>query len=157
MSAAKKCLFLHAKNRLGELLRRPGGIGKEEAVAVALQNVDELRDDYVKTIPAEMDVMDAIIANAGTKKISASDIQKLLQRAECLLVLSGTFGYPILDAVLKSFCDLCAGMIENDIGSIEPLKVHLGAMRLVSPDAPALGDDEKYTCISNWLDPAANR
>ena len=63
-------------------------------------------------------------------------------RAVSLFRFHDRYEYPLLDAVLKSLCDLGAGMIENDIGPIEPLKVHLSAMRLVSPDAPTLGDDE---------------
>ena len=145
MKKAPKCITIRMKNRLGELLRRPGGIDKEQAVAVAHEHVESLRDEYVKAIPSEIEALEAIIANARRDGISASKIQELLDCADRLLVLSGTFGYPLLDAVVMSFCDLGIMMIENDIVSLEALEVHLRAMRLVCPELSKATDvDAKY-------------
>ena len=39
MNDVAKCITIRTKNRLGELLRRPGGIDREQAIAVALEHV----------------------------------------------------------------------------------------------------------------------
>ena len=105
-------------------------------------NVESLRAEYVKAVPGEIEALETIVAAQDSGEISAGDIQKLLDYADRLLVLSGTFGYPLLDAVVKSFCDLAMGMAEEKIMSVAGLKVHLRAMRLVCPDAVALDEAE---------------
>ena len=148
MSGTSKCITIRVKNRLGELLRRPGGIDREQAITVALEHVESLRDEYVKAIPGEIEALETIVAGVGSKKISACKIQELLDCADRLLVLSGTFGYPMLDAVVKSFCDLGIVMIEKGITSVEPLKVHLRAMWLVCPVSSKVADVEAKNVLN---------
>jgi hypothetical protein len=148
MNDVAKCITIRTKNRLGELLRRPGGIDREQAIAVALEHVESLRDDYVKAIPGEIEALEAIIAGVGSKEISAREIQELLDCADRLLVLSGTFGYPMLDAVVKRFCDLGIVMIEKGITSVEPLEVHLRAMWLVCPQLSNATDMEARNVLT---------
>jgi hypothetical protein len=142
MSGTGTCITIRVKNRLGELLRRPGGVAKEEAVTDALQRIESLREEYVKAIPNEIELLEAILADTRHGRISSREICKLLNCADRLLVLSGTFGYPLLDAVVKSFCDLGAGMIEKNITSVDALLVHLRAMRLVCPGQSSATEEE---------------
>jgi hypothetical protein len=132
--------IVHVKNRLAELIHLPGGISREEAVDAAIRHVESLRDDYVKLIPDEIAALEAIVGDGG--EISAPEIDRALDRAARLLSLSGTFGYSLLDAVVKCFCDLGMLMIEYGITSAAPLEVHLRAMRLVCPGSPALVEAE---------------
>ena len=148
MSDTPKCITIRVKNRLGELLRRPGGIDREQAIAVALEQVETLRDEYVRAIPGEIEALEAIIASAGTDGISAEKIKELLDCADRLLVLSGTFGYPMLDAVVKNFCDLGILMIRKGITSIDPISVHLRAMWLVCPASSNISDEEAESILN---------
>ena len=66
----------------------------------------------------------------------------MLRKAGSLLVLTGTFGFEVLDAIAKSFCDLLSGMILKDMHAIEPIAVHVRAMRLCAPGGGGLGYDE---------------
>lgn len=140
MSKGAICKIIPVKNRLGQLLRMPGGVGREEAVQAAGKAVETLRDEYVNAIPNEIGALEAMVP-AGAGKISAKDLDAMLNRAGRLLTLSGTFGYDLLDQVVKRFCDLANGMIEKDIDDIAAVDVHLRAMRLVCPGAPELGED----------------
>ena len=140
MSKKTGCKIVHVKNRLTELIHLPGGISREEAVVTAIKHVESLRDDYVKLIPGEIAALEAIVGDGG--EISAPEIERLLDRAARLLSLSGTFGYSLLDAVVKCFCDLGMLMIKYGITSAAPLEVHLRAMRLVCPGSPALAEAE---------------
>ena len=71
-----------------------------------------------------------MVLGAG-KQISRFQLLDILSQVDPLLTLSGTFGSETLDAVVKRFCDLCAGMVEKGITDSAPLIVHLRAMRLV--------------------------
>jgi hypothetical protein len=135
------CKTIRVKNRLGELLRRPGGIRRTEAIESASEAVETLRKDYVSSIPDEIGALEAIAA--GSKgKLSARDIDAMLNHAGRLLTLSGTFGYELLDRVVKRFCDFAGDMVEKEIYDVAPVDVHLRAMRLVCPGAAELSEDE---------------
>ncbi len=124
------CKIIRVKNLLGELLSIPGGIGREEAVEEATKLIEELREDFEKAIPVEITTLEDIVALAGPT-VSPRHLSMILDAVDPLLTLSGTVGSETLDAVVKRFCDLCAGMLEKGISAAAPLQVHLRAMRLV--------------------------
>jgi len=144
----KTCKVIPVKNRLGQLLRMPGGIAREAALEAADQGVEKLRDEYVSAIPGEIGALEAIVAAAGRRGIPPEQMQAMLDRAGHLLTLSGTFGYDLLDQVVKRFCDLASGMIEKDIEDVAPVSVHLRAMRLVCPGGAPLGEAEADHMLS---------
>jgi hypothetical protein len=130
------------KNRLGALLRMPGGIRREEALDAAGKNVETLRDEFVAAIPNEIAALESMVKASGRQRISAEELDALLRRAGQLLTLSGTFGYDRLDLVVKRFCDLACGMIEKNIDDMAPVNVHLRAMRLMCPGGRELTEVE---------------
>lgn len=131
------------KNRLGQLLLKPGGIRRQEALEEAGKNVESLRQEFVAAMPGEIAALEDLFTAASLSgNISAEMLDAMLRRAGQLLTLSGTYGYDLLDRVVKRFCDLAIGMIEKDISDIAPVSVHLRAMRLVCPGAPELGPVE---------------
>lgn len=121
------------KNRLGMLLRAPGGMARDDAVAAAGQNVETLRSVFVKAIPREIAALETILNVAGRTTITKDELEAMLRRAGQILTLSGTFGFGRLDDVVKRFCDLAMGMIDKNIEQTAPVAVHLRAMRLVCP------------------------
>jgi hypothetical protein len=136
----KAVKIIPVKNRLGLLLRMPGGIGRSEAVEAAGKAVEELREEFVGAIPGEIQALEGLVAG-GRKKISAEELETMLMRAAQLLTLSGTFGYDLLDQVVKRFCDLASGMIEKHIEDVAAVNVHLRAMRLVCPGGAELAGE----------------
>jgi len=139
---SKACKIVPVKNRLGQLLRRPGGVSRTEAVEAAAVAVETLREDYVGAIPQELGALEAIAAAARKKRISPRDFEAMIERAGRLLTLAGTFRYDLLEQVVQRFCDLCVGMLEKGIDDAEAVDVHLRAMRLACPGAPALSEEE---------------
>ena len=124
------CKIIRVKNLLGEALRKPGGISRDEAVEEAQKLIEELREDCEKAVPVEITRLEQMVAATGPQ-ITARQIAEIIDQVDPLLTLSGTFGSETLDAVVKRFCDLCVGMLEKDITTTAPLDVHLRAMRLV--------------------------
>jgi hypothetical protein len=126
------------KSRLRQLLYAPGGMSRQEALGSATQNVEMLREEFVGAIPLEIAALEEILNAAGKKTISKDELDAMLRRAGQLLTLSGTFGFDLLDRVVKRFCDLAMGMAENNLDKTAPIAVHLRAMRLVCPGNPEL-------------------
>lgn len=138
---ASQCKITPVPNRLGRLLRKPGGVAREQALQAAAENVETLREEFVAAIPGEVAALEAILA-AGKQKITAESLDAMLRRADQLLTLSGTYGFDRLDTVVKRFCDLASGMIDKHIEDLAPVSVHLRAMRLVCPGAPEISQAE---------------
>lgn len=124
------CKIIRVKNLLGEMLHTPGGITREEAVHEAQQLIEELREECERAVPVEITRLEEMVFKAGAN-ISRFQLLDILSQVDPLLTLSGTFGSETLDAVVKRFCDLCAGMVEKNISDTAPLIVHVRAMRLV--------------------------
>jgi hypothetical protein len=148
MGKGSVCKVIPVKNRLGELLHRPGGLKRDEAIEAAGNNVESLREEFVDAIPGEIAALEEILETAGHKHISARSLEAMLERAAHLLTLAGTFGYGLLDQVVKRFCDLACGMIEKKIEDVAPVDVHLRAMRLVCPGRPELNAAETDHMLS---------
>lgn len=139
------------KNRLRALLYAPGGISRDDALGAARQNVESLRRDFVKAIPAEIAALEGML-DAGKTTITKDELDAMLRRAGQILTLSGTFGFSLLDQVVKRFCDLALGMIEMDIDKVAPVAVHLRAMRLVCPGGVALNVMEAERILKSLED-----
>ncbi len=140
--------IIPVKNRLGQMLQKPGGIGRKEACETAAKNVESLRDEFVGAIPGEIAALEMIVEAAGRKRLPAGELDAMLRRAGQLLTLSGTYGYDLLDQVVKRFCDLACGMIEKNIEDVAPVNVHLRAMRLVCPSSPELPQEAADNMLS---------
>ena len=130
------------KNHLGQLLNKPGGIKREEALENAEKNVESLREEFVAAIPGEVTALEDLFAVANMSGLSAELLMGMLQRASQLLTLSGTFGYDLLDTVVRRFCDFVAGMIDKGLTDTVPVGIHLRAMRLLCPGNADLSLEE---------------
>ncbi len=131
--------LIRVKNRLGEMMRMPGGITRDQAVEASTHNVETLRNAYLRAIPGEIDSLEQMTRAAGPV-LTAEDLSALLARARRLLTLAGTFGYLALDSVVKKFCDLCSGMPNAHMRDQAPIHVHIRAMRLLAPGGQATDD-----------------
>jgi hypothetical protein len=134
--------IIPVKNRLRALLYAPGGVSRDDALSAARQNVETLRREFVGAIPLEIAALEAMLDVAGKKYVTKDELDAMLLRAGQLLTLSGTFGFDLLDQVVKRFCDLAMGMIEKDIDKAAPVAVHLRAMRLVCPGSVQLNAED---------------
>ncbi len=130
------------KNHLGLLLNKPGGIKREDALEAAEKNIESLREEFVAAIPGEITALEDLFAVANMSGLSAELLTAMLQRASLILTLSGTFGYDLLDTVVRRFCDFASGMLEKGIINIAPVGVHLRAMRLLCPGNTELPREE---------------
>ncbi len=137
-----KVIITAVPNRLGQLLRKKGGVSRGLALKAASMNVENLREEFVGAIPGEIAALEAILTAGGGQRITGPDLDAMLRRASQILTLSGTYGFDRLDTVVKRFCDLVIGMIENGIEEVAPVSVHLRAMRLVTPGAAEISETE---------------
>jgi hypothetical protein len=148
---ASKVRIIPVKNRLRALLYAPGGVSRDDALGTARQNVESLRRDFVKAIPAEIAALESML-DPDKQSITKDELEAMLRRAGQILTLSGTFGFGMLDLVVKRFCDLVLGMLDKNIDKVAPVAVHLRAMRLVCPGGLALNAMEAERMLKSLDD-----
>ncbi len=140
--------FVFVPNRLGNLLKAPGGISREGAVTEAKRGIETLRDtsaEVLRTLIAEMEDIVAAGSAERSSKFSSAQMAKLLDRAESVINYAALFGYTDLNSVTASLCELIVVMLDCDISSVGPIAVHVQAMRLVGPDAGETAPGELQT------------
>jgi hypothetical protein len=59
-----------------------------------------------------------------------------------MVTLAGTFGYGPLGIASRSLCDIADGMMRAGSDVIEPILVHMQAIRMMSPRSAALTPED---------------
>lgn len=136
MSTAR---FTVPKQRLAELMRKPGGLPAEEALKLAEQNLDELRAPCVTELQTLLDAGEATFARLGADFDDAG-VAELYETAVKGIGLGEVSGKASVDKALNSFCDLLDHLRTHQRYDREAVGVHLRAWRLLmSADLPAEG------------------
>lgn len=128
----KKPLTFKPDQRLASLLRKPGGISVEEAVARAERRVESVRQSCI-------DALDETIEQVAIE-FQGERIEAMFALASELFNISATFGLTELSEATRSFCDLLlsAQGVEGAFRETqfrEAVRIHIDAMRtLRRPD-----------------------
>jgi hypothetical protein len=136
MSTAR---FTVPKQRLAELMRKPGGVPAEEALKAAAENLQELRAPCLAELQDLLEAADATFARIGAGFDDAG-LAELYETAVKGIGLGEVSGVASIDLALNSFCDLLDHLRTNQRYDREAVGVHLRAWRLLmSADLPAEG------------------
>lgn len=133
-----KSLSFTPEQRLASLLRRPGGVSIEEAVARANHRVEAVRNHCVSALDEKIDAMGAVALDG------ASPAQIYALSSE-IFSLAATFELEELAQAASSLCDLLAkaqaqpDMAQSGRAFVESVGVHVDALRTLR--RPELGGD----------------
>lgn len=131
------------KIRLAELVGRFGGVSRDEAIAQAKKELLAMRGESDDVIEASMKTLEALIyAPAERNRYSDAQLKQILVLCDQIVTLAGTFDYRALDQTTRSLCDVADGLLRSGRPDIASVHVHLRAMRMVSPKAPPLGEEQ---------------
>jgi hypothetical protein len=132
---------LYPHNRLGELIARPGGIDRAQAIASAARALDRNRQPARDEIEVLIRILEQPIA--GLDPAAMADIAALADRIVSLALL---LEMETLALAAMRLCDL--GLALGDAPRADPVAVHIKALRLLAPGAPALAADEAETVLA---------
>jgi len=136
------------KGRLAVLAARSGGISSEDAVAAAAQNVEQMRDESDKVLTQTVGALEAMIAALRGDALSEGALAQLHADADRIVSLSGMFGLETLNRVARSLCDLLSALSAAHIHDSSGVVVHVRALRLMAPGAPAMTPDAEATILA---------
>lgn len=131
--AAKKIHF--PKTRLQQLLLRPGGITRDQAVQAAVSNMRAECGDSIAELSNAIAAISAVAARASNGRLSSADMETILEQGDHIVSLAGTFEYEHLDRAARALCDITHGLLRVGCGDAAPIHVHVMALQLFSPAA----------------------
>ena len=129
-------------NRLGELTRSRGGKTRERAIAEAQQQIAAIHDECFEGIQESINAVEAVADMAALRSLSSDDLRAILESADKVATLAGTFGYLRLAEVATSLCGMVAEFLKTNAASLAPIRVHLRAARLFSRKDSEVPDQE---------------
>jgi hypothetical protein len=127
MSGAR---FTIPKLRLAALLRTPGGLPVEEALAAAEANTATLRPECMAALKELLEEAEAIAARLGSG-FDEDALGALYATAVRGIGLGEVCGAASVDAALTSLCDLVDHLRDKRRYDAEAIGVHLRAWRLL--------------------------
>jgi len=130
------------QTRLSKLIARPGAVTRDEALAKARDGIEEMRDESVAEIELAISAIETAVALADARGLAPEIMAAILRQGDRIVTLAGTFGYDMIDAVVRSLCDVTGGLIQAGSRDAAPIAVHARALRLVAPNAKPLADDD---------------
>lgn len=136
------------KIRLQEMLGRPGGMTREDALAAALENVRSISGEGDQLIEEAIARIESISAAHQNNSLSKEQLTEVLNQADQIVTLAGTFGYVALDRATRALCDIADGLLRNNMDHAAPVLVHAKALRFFAPSGTARSDDEARGVLS---------
>lgn len=131
------------KTRLSELVGRFGGISRSDAIAEARKELEAMRHESDGVIEGSISLLEEIIsAPAEKNRYSDPQLRQILCFCDQIVTLAGTFDYIALDKVTRSLCDVADGLLRTGRKDVASVQVHMRAMRMVSPKAPLLEQEQ---------------
>ena len=140
------------KTRLSELIGRLGGISREDAIEEAKIELRSMRGKSDEVILESVAALEEIILHPETgSAYSRKQMNEILQLADQIVTLAGTFGYTALDIATRSLCDVTDGLLRAKRNDIASIHVHIRAIRMVVPGRRAAAAGNCRTiALSNW-------
>ena len=117
---------------LQEAVARTGGITRENAVEAALENLRAISGEGDATIDAAIQALETLVG-AAKGQFSPEQLRAVLENADQVVNMAGTFHYEALDRASRSLCDMADGLLREGRSEVAPVAVHVRAMRLFSP------------------------
>lgn len=134
--------------RLSQLVARSGGIGRDQAIEEAMKGVESLRAEGDETIMRLIAEIDSVMNGCRGKALATDAIQLVLQAADQIVTLAGTFGYPSVASVGRSLCDVADGLIKSGIHDSAPIAVHVQSLHLLASGGASLSAAQTETVLA---------
>jgi hypothetical protein len=132
-----EAIFIPWQNRLGEVMRKPGGRRIADAVDQATKNLEEIREPCLETLDAQLDQLDRLCAEGGAQPADKLK-HEIYVTSNDVHAVAGVFGLTGLSEAAFSLCELVDNFRSLERWNQAAVTVHLSAFRLLrNPDAEA--------------------
>jgi len=121
---------IKVKNRLGDLMRQPGGRSLMEALRGAEKRVDKNRDMFLGALDRSIARMEAAAAKLNETP-DAEAATEIYKASNDIIAMAGLVGFSALDELAHGLCDLIDALRADGVWSDQAIKVHVDSAVLL--------------------------
>lgn len=122
--------LFYADTRFERLARRPGGVDREQALAQAQAEVEELKADFGVWIGQEFDALNAALAEIESDPKDKGALERAHKSCAQLRDVGGTMGYQLVTFVAKTLCEILEAYIAGAAYDKDVIVCHTDAFKL---------------------------
>lgn len=127
MTEARK---IKIKNRLGDLMRQPGGRSVQEALQGAQKRMDKISDQVRSGLDQSIARMDAVAGRLTSVPDDAA-LTEIYRAANDMIAVAALVGFKSIDTVAHGLCDLIDVFRAESLWSEQAIRVHVDAVLLL--------------------------
>jgi hypothetical protein len=131
-------VFIPWENKLGQIMREPGGVRVGEAMERADRNLESIKDECLGEMDKELAELEAL-CNEGGRHPEDPLKRRIYDISNDLVAVAGAFGLSELGQAAFSLCELVDRLRGLGKWSQAAVEVHLSSCRLLRQHAP--GED----------------
>ena len=127
--------FIAWENRLAKMVREPGGIKLNDALAQADKNLESIQESCMDALDAELDTLERLCAEGGRQP--PDEIKKrIYDTGNDVIAVAGAFSLCELGEAAFSLCELVDRLRTRGKWNQAAVEVHLSAFRLLRQSDP---------------------
>ena len=127
--------FIAWENRLGKMVKAPGGVRIGQALDQAGQNLESIQVACLEAMDAQIDEMEKLCAEGG-RQPSDDTKHRLYDLGNDVLAVAGAFDLKELGQASFSLCELVDRLRSRGKWNKAAVEVHLSAFRLLRQPDP---------------------
>ena len=123
-----------ADTRFERMARRPGGVPREEALALADKMVDELKLDFSDWLDRELQELNAALSNAESDLSNNAALEDAYRNCAQLQGVCVAMGYELVTFVAENLCKIISAVMTGAAYDKEMIDCHTDAFLLAKSD-----------------------
>jgi hypothetical protein len=126
--------IFYADTRFERLARRPGGVGRDEAIERAQAAVEELDTDFTDWIDQQYSELSAALADIANDPSDKPALERAHQKCAHLRDVGTTMGYTLVTFVAGTLCDVLDAYMAGAPFDKDVTDCHMDAFLLARTD-----------------------
>jgi hypothetical protein len=127
--------FIAWENRLGKMVKEPGGVRLGEALEQASRNLDDIQMECLRAMDGQIEDMERLCAEGGRHPTDDTK-HEIYDLANDVLAVAGSFRLKELGEAAFCLCELVDRLRTSGKWSQPAVEVHLSAFRLLRHPDP---------------------
>jgi len=126
--------IFYVDTRFQKMARRPGAVAREQALADAQVQIEELKPDFADWINQELQELNAALAEAEASSNNKSSLDRAYRNCSQLRDVGATMGFELVSFVANNLCEIIDAIAAGAAYEKDMIDCHIDALLLARTD-----------------------
>ena len=126
--------IFHVDTRFQRMARRSGGVTREQALAGAQAEVEELKTDFADWLNRELQELGAALADAEGNSSNTLSLDRAYRSCSQLRDVGATMGFDLITFVATNLCEILDAIKAGAVYDKDKVDCHISAFFLARTD-----------------------